>query len=449
MRLGYIGISWTLLNEYRFLLVHFHLEYICQQITSNDILSTLKTLKETTSATKSPLDPTYDRAMSCINNQTKSTAAVALKILSWIVLAKRTLTVDEILVALAVQPGKYELDEGDMMDSTTLLDICFSLVTIDENQSTIQLAHHTVQEYLMRTLSTKQLQDAELELAIVCVTYLSFDTFSFEGACTSYDSFKSRHGLNVFLDYAAHNLGSHLQKCDQSLTTSTLLNFLGKPGCISSYLQVLNLRSHEIKYASGMYDQYPKNRHPVHVASALGHHAVVISLLGKGGNISAPDSDGRTALHAAVYDGDEELVRLLIKYGADTSAQDQNGCSPLHNATLYGQVAITRLLLENKAQFSAQDRYGSTALHTAAFGGNKAIIQLLLDYRADITTQNLDGWTALHSAAYTGFGVAVKLLLKAGCDPSVQANDGSTALDLAISEESEEAIKILQPLIER
>lgn len=58
-----------------------------------------------------PLDPTYGRAMDILRKQHKSCADLALKILSWLVKARRTLTIDELQVAVSVQPELYELGD--------------------------------------------------------------------------------------------------------------------------------------------------------------------------------------------------------------------------------------------------------------------------------------------------------------------------------------------------
>ncbi|RPB14017.1 hypothetical protein P167DRAFT_477962, partial [Morchella conica CCBAS932] len=128
-----------------FLLVHFHIEFLCQQTTAKKILLELGRIKDSSSR---GLDPTYDRAMENLRGQAKCCEEMALKILLWLVKARRTLTVDEIRVAISIEDDRYELDELDLPDIATLLDICAGLVIIDEDTNTIRLAHYTVQEYL-------------------------------------------------------------------------------------------------------------------------------------------------------------------------------------------------------------------------------------------------------------------------------------------------------------
>lgn len=82
--------------------------------------------------------------MEKIYSQPKICADLASKILMWLVKAQRPLTVDELKVAVSVEPDRYELDDLDLPSRKTLLDVCASLVTIDEGSNTVRLTHYTV-----------------------------------------------------------------------------------------------------------------------------------------------------------------------------------------------------------------------------------------------------------------------------------------------------------------
>lgn len=197
--------------EYRFLLVKFHVEYICQQATRKQIKDALVKLKSS-STEKRPLDPTYDRVMRSIDAKPKSCKELAIKILSWLVHAQRTLTVKEAQTAVSVELYRYEIDEQDLLDRATLLETCPGLVAIDDHGTgdTIRLAHYTIQEYLPEKSIIPS--DAAFAIAMTCVTFLSFDEFSL-GACKSKHSLQDRLQKYPFFGYAARNLHFHLRKC--------------------------------------------------------------------------------------------------------------------------------------------------------------------------------------------------------------------------------------------
>ena len=48
-----------------------------------------------------------------------------------------------------------------------------------------------------------------------------------------------------------------------------------------------------------------------------GNENIVRTLLKNGASVDACDTEGRTALRAAVFSGHEHIVKLLIEYGAD------------------------------------------------------------------------------------------------------------------------------------
>jgi len=58
------------------------------------------------------LDKAYEEATKRINSQTPGLHNLAKGVLSWIIYAQRPLTTKELQHALAVEPGKKELDKN-------------------------------------------------------------------------------------------------------------------------------------------------------------------------------------------------------------------------------------------------------------------------------------------------------------------------------------------------
>ena len=71
----------------------------------------------------------------------------ATNIITWIHLAERPLTVDELLYALAVEEEEDNLDEENLDDWGTFLDYCLSLVIINAETSTVHLVHLLLYKY--------------------------------------------------------------------------------------------------------------------------------------------------------------------------------------------------------------------------------------------------------------------------------------------------------------
>lgn len=132
---------------------------------------------------------------------------------------------DEIREAVSIVPNRYEMDEMDLPEGRTLIEVCGGLVVTDNQTGSIRLAHYTVQEYLLKKSSL--ILKPEAELAIACVTYLSFDVFS--GT-----SFEPRQ----FFQYSSEMALSHLRSSDQKLTFEPFLHFVGKPNNISFFCRI-------------------------------------------------------------------------------------------------------------------------------------------------------------------------------------------------------------------
>ena len=266
-----------MLSSCRFVYISLNIDYLCQQPTIGHIRTELEKLKKAQTKDK-PLDPTYDRIIETLRKH-ETCATLAFAVLTWIVRAHRPLTIHEFQIAVSLKPNKYKLEKEDIPDPATLIDICACLVVIDENSNAVRVAHFMVHEYILR----KKIVAKEVHpyIAIACTTYLSFDVFK-EGASGSKKAFKIRLASHHFLSYAAHSLSFHLKSCDKYLTTKFIWKFLRCASSIATYSEVV---------WSG-FGAHRGGDQPLHIASHLGHEAVVRLLIEKGANVSATGEKG-------------------------------------------------------------------------------------------------------------------------------------------------------------
>src|SRR3982751_6047609 len=84
------------------------------------------------------------------------------------------------------------------------------------------------------------------------------------------------------------------------------------------------------------------------VADAVmrGDTAAVRALLTQKADVNAPQADGATALHWAVYREDRATTDLLIQAGAQVKVANREGATPLSLACLNGNAAIIEALLK-------------------------------------------------------------------------------------------------------
>ena len=353
------------LISHRFLLARFNVEYIVEFTTAREIKQALSELSipETASIEASNLerenerrmDEVYNRIIRSIRARPRGSQKYAFRALSWIGYAARTLTIQELLVAISVEANQYQLDESDMIGFEDLLDICNGLVIADGED--VRLVHFSVRNYLDRHQVMPE--DAkETYCAIACSTYLSFDIFK-EQQCPSQD-LDAPKGILAFLHYAANNLTFYLSKVGCTHypeTTSAVIKLLEDKGQRRAYCKANNeiLRQLDIP--------------PLNLACVIGYEDAVRTLLEEGDvDINAKDSStGLTSLSLAVLMEHEPVVkRLLGDDRIDRDCKDGSGGRPLWLAICCQNTEIVRLLVENGIELNVTYRmvskhdYGKT-----------------------------------------------------------------------------------------
>jgi uncharacterized protein len=160
----------------------------------------------------------------------------------------------------------------------------------------------------------------------------------------------------------------------------------------------------------------------------------VHKLLEQKTGVNAPQADGMTALHWAVYHDDLEIARRLVAAGADAKATNRYGVMPLSLACTNGNAAIVELLLEAGADPNSTLSGGETVLMTAARTGRVEAVRPLLARGADINAREDKQQTAMMWAAAEGHADVVECLIQAGADFRVSLPSGFNALFFAIRE---------------
>ena len=164
------------------------------------------------------------------------------------------------------------------------------------------------------------------------------------------------------------------------------------------------------------------------VADAVmkGDKVALRTLLQQRADVSAPQADGATALHWAVYRDDIETVDVLIRAGASAKAVNRDGASVLSLACINGNAALIEKLLNAGADANERLPNGETPLMMSARTGKVGAIKVLLAHKADVNAkESLRGTTALMWAAAYGNPAAIQTLIEHGADAS--ARSGATS----------------------
>lgn len=427
----------------------------------------------------------YKEAIQRIQGQEPGFVQLAWRVLSWITCAKRPLTGKELQLALAVEPSDSEPGEDNLQDLDELVELCAGLVTVDKEGSIIRLVHYTAQEYFEK-MQTSLFPDAQHDIAVTCITYLSFPTFE-SGLCITDDEFEARMQLYPLYDYGAKHWGDHarasstkvnelalnlLQREQKALAATQALmastSFPTYRQRVPKHMIGLHLAVYfeleeviSILLNKGYYLDYKDSsgQTPLSWAAENGHKAVVKLLLENGAEIDAKDNLGQTPLLWAARNGYEKVVRLLleegaelgpmlllwaarkghepvvkllIERGAELESPDSNQQTPLSWAARNGHDAVVRVLIEKGAGLNSNDKCRRMPLSWAAEHGQESVVRLLIENGAKIDSRDADGRTPLIWAAKQGRKVIAKMLLEAGAKLESKDNNGQTAFSWAV-----------------
>lgn len=212
--------------------------------------------------------------MATIRSQHRSRTRLANTILVWLVKARRTLTIGGLRVAVSIREGATDANDEDMPDEVMVVEVCAGLVVVNERTNTVQLAHYSVQEYLESTTVT---DNADLEVTMACLTFLSFRAF--HHPCQTSEDIELRVQDSLFLRYASVYLYTHLGACEEVSTAVIYWQFLQNIRLLSSYVQTRNY-CHDL-------DTTINEISPLHEASLVDHRMVTRQLLDSGQPITA------------------------------------------------------------------------------------------------------------------------------------------------------------------
>jgi ankyrin repeat protein len=183
---------------------------------------------------------------------------------------------------------------------------------------------------------------------------------------------------------------------------------------------------------------------PLADAAEKADWATVRQLVKQRADVNAPQPDGMTALHWAVYHDHQQTVDLLIGARADVKTANRYGITPLSLACTNGNGAIVDRLLEAGGDPNTSLPGGETLLMTAARTGRAAPVRSLLAKGADVNRKDdRRGQTALMWAAAEGHAEVVQTLINAGADIRARVPSGFSPLLFAVREGRIDAVRVL------
>lgn len=385
----------------------------------------------------SGLDAIYARLLLQVEVNRRETVA---KILRWVVMAVRPLTLSELSAALQLEDASSnDFDREEVMKDQ--ISHCGYLLTLENEK--VNLIHQSAKEYLLGEthVSCYELKlfhidqpRANLEIARTCLQYLHNGALAEK--IDHYRDLAARERLFPMLSYAVYNWPHHAK----SLARSEDIFDLSHP----FYAEESPVRTKWLTtyvLAGPWHVLTPITSRLLLIASSFGILPLVENLLvrkslwhtfKRKSYVNQKDSMGLTALDYAAVRGQKAVVSLLIDHGARHQEHTDPQQAALSMAAIFGHESVVSLLLENSDRLGVTDRDKVEALQSAAFKGSEAMFWTILKHQEKVQGNNdlkhRAKEQALVSAAYGGNVPAIRALLDHGVHVDSKDDRRKTAL---------------------
>ncbi|THV54073.1 hypothetical protein BGAL_0035g00360 [Botrytis galanthina] len=317
------------------------------------------------------LDDVYNAIYECV---LRAESRAALRLLGWVVFARRPFSLRELKVAMDVYqrsiPASSQSSWHITQDQSlspyrasidVLIAFCHGLLEVEGPDGIVSLVHLSAREFLISRAASETSQLGSLD---------------------------DKSGVNFDLDNSALHISAAF----------------GIYNLVQTIKELGEVQNFDTRDACG--------RTALSLAAENNHVSVLQLLLEAGASITTRDNRyGLSPLEWAALQGNVEIVKILVE-----KAISWSGTSLLSIASARGHVSLVKLLLEKGAHINSIDQYwGCTALHLAAGYGHTAIAFLLLARVADPNIiDRSKGQTPLYYAIYKGRRETIKVLLEYG-----------------------------------
>ncbi|KLU82696.1 hypothetical protein MAPG_01765 [Magnaporthiopsis poae ATCC 64411] len=407
------------------------------------------------------------------------------KTLKLVIAARRPLTTDELREALSVNPGNTDWKPAQLLNEIySALACCGSLVTVDEEDFTVRLVHHSVKQFLLGGTGDPSggmfTYDSAMEtMGHIVVTYLNYGVFDNQLSTLVAPQIMAATASRKIIEstLGASSSSGRVQELALRLLKSRkqshcnigplLMDEARPPGPLDTnqffFLPYAKLHClHHVRYTAvkepgvydlvfellrrGMIDASVKHAGGLTLfqwAIKHGREADVRLLLEKGAGTKVKTVTMEEPLHLAANSGCEGITQLLLDAGINMDATNVHRQTPLHYAAQQGHVAVLRLLLDRGANKEVEDWQGRRPLHFSAEGGHETAMQLLFEEGADKEAQDRKGRRPLHYSAQGGHEAVTQLLFEKGADKEAPDRNGRRPLHYSVQGGHEAVTQLL------
>jgi hypothetical protein len=282
---------------------------------------------------------------------------------------------DALCEAVSLKVGDKWLDKESICDEETILAHCSSLVRRNAAQNCLELAHFTVQEFLIQ-IQPNSLYSPYAQvgkevyplLAKICLTYVNMDTFQGH-VIEDWDEWNMQQVIHPF---RAHAVRYWVRYAENSWEDDEFLAFTYKLFDPSKTLCFLSWARDYLYVCNHQYVQEYENR-----LDAFGSATEIICM------------GGVTSLHLAAALGFPEICQWLLTSGCHINQASDLG-TPLH-CSLAGAYALSDALSEADWLLTEYNNFRRE--------GRKMVLQMLLANEAELTSSYRDPFGTEYSCA--------------------------------------------------
>lgn len=395
-----------------------------------DILDALESLPRN-------LRDIYQQLVNRIKRLDDDERSLAERALTWITMADRKLSVQELGQALALRAQDKSFNEDRVPDGKDIVASTQGLVTVEydrQSQESKYSLHLTLRQFLKSQDTAKWFRDRQREMVRDMIKFLNFDDVSGSSSTSKFHvPLELRFQKHPLYRYAIRYWPEHVRPYqNDEEVKEALTEFLSDSGKVSYWIQAVS----EVKNEDFQDLFREEGALTLHICAGYGFHSVLRNLPDVKQNIDSVDPFyHRTSLVYACREGQTETAKTLLDLGASVSVEDYDGFTALLAAILRSDSEIVAEILKRKdvdvnkrlphehdqtPLMLAVSSTGKMARHKATeldletlFQHNERILGSLLKHK-DIQVNLSDAWgrSALNLAVISGSDKMADMLVR-------------------------------------
>ena len=196
-----------------------HLDYLCELPHDRARRKALDSLPPS-------LNETYERILQRVNKQGPYARTLVRRTLCWTLFAEVPLRIEALQEALSIEEDLTSVDPSNKPDVRKIIKYCSSLIRRSVDGRYLELAHFTVEEYLLglpevfggeasygsdTAFYHLNAASGDLYLAVACLRYLNYEDFG-KGLPQTYDEWQRRIDQYPFREHAVTHLSGYARK---------------------------------------------------------------------------------------------------------------------------------------------------------------------------------------------------------------------------------------------